>query len=130
MRSTVTSRGTGGRMRFLHDTCKALSALAVLLVCAPTQAEVSAEVDAFGNYVRTVLVTNSSARRQKIWSPFRSRATRLMLNSGGDSSGDLWPTIVESPLDGKPWVVWSRFDGSDYDLAWSRFKDGAWTAVA
>jgi hypothetical protein len=116
-------------MRNLPDSCKALAALAVLVVCVPTRAEVSAEVDAFGNYVRTVVVTNSSSRRTKIWSPFRSRATRLMLNSTGDATGDLWPSILENPIGRHPWVVWSHFDGTDYELAWSRFESGVWRPV-
>ncbi|HEX5042835.1 MAG TPA: hypothetical protein VFV75_08000 [Candidatus Polarisedimenticolaceae bacterium] len=116
-------------MRCPLDRCKGLAALAVLLVCAPARAEVSAEVDAFGNYVRTVVVTAGSARRTKIWSPFRSRSTRLMLNSTGDATGDGWPAILESPVDGKPWVVWSHFDGADFDLAWSRFGEGNWEPV-
>ena len=116
-------------MRCQLDRCKGLVALALLLICAPARAEVSAEVDAFGNYVRTVMVTSGSARRTKIWSPFRSRTTRLMLNSSGDASGDGWPAIVESPLDRKPWVVWSHNDGADFDLAWSKFDNGAWQPV-
>jgi hypothetical protein len=116
-------------MRCLPDCCKALAALAVLVVCAPTQAEVSAEVDAFGTYVRTVVVTNSSVRRTKIWSPFRSRTTRLMLNSTGDATGDLWPSILENPRDRHPWVVWSHHDGTSYALAWSRFEGGRWRPV-
>ena len=116
-------------MRSPLDRCRGLAALALLLVCAPARAELSAEVDAFGTYVRTVLVTSGSERRLKIWSPFRSRATGLMLNSAGDATGDGWPAIVESPVDRKPWVVWSHFDGSGFDLAWSRFEAGKWLPV-
>ena len=117
-------------MRCPPDRFRGLAALVLLLVCAPARAEVSAEVDAFGNYVRTVVVTAGSARRTKIWSPFRSRSTRLMLNSSGDATGDGWPAIVESPLDRKPWVVWSHNDGTDFDLAWSRFDGRAWQTIA
>lgn len=116
-------------MRCPPNCCKGLAVLALLMVCAPARAEVSAEVDAFGTYVRTVLVTSGSARRTKIWSPFRSRTTRLMLNSGGDTTGDGWPAILESPVDHKPWVVWSHFDGTEFDLSWSRFEGGVWQAV-
>jgi hypothetical protein len=117
-------------MRYQPDRFRGLAVLALLLVCAPARAEVSAEVDAFGNYVRTVVVTSGSARRTKIWSPFRSRTTRLMLNSTGDSVGDGWPAILENPLDHKPWVVWSHFDGTTFDLAWSRFDGRAWQTIA
>lgn len=118
-------------MRYLPDRCKVVAAIMLLAIAAPARAEVSAEVDAFGTYVRTLIVTTGSARRQKIWSPVRSRATRLILNPEGDSSGDLLPMIQESPLNREPWVVWSRGNGSgDFDLAWSRFRNGTWAPVA
>jgi hypothetical protein len=117
-------------MRYLPDRSKVLAAVMLLALGAPARAEVSAEVDAFGTYVRTLVVTTGSARRQKIWTPVRSRTTRLMLNPEGDTTGDLLPVVRESPLNREPWVVWSRGNGrGDFDLAWSRFHRGAWTPV-
>jgi hypothetical protein len=97
-----------------------------------TSAEVSAEVDAYDNYVRTVVFTNASAKNVKIWSARNSPWNRVPLNPDGDLTGDLWPVIVENPADmNHPWVVWSRHDGTDYDLAWSRWNWGeGWQTIA
>lgn len=93
------------------------------------RAEVSAEVDALGNYLRTVVLSNASVNNPKIWSSHRQRAQYVPLNPGGDLNGDLFPAIVENPLQyNRPWVVWSRFDGGDYALAWSRWS-GAWEPI-
>jgi len=93
------------------------------------RAEVSAEVDALGNYLRVVVLSNASVKNPKIWSSHHERVQYVPLNPAGDLNGDLFPAIVENPLQGnRPWVVWSRFDGSDYSLAWSRWS-GAWEPV-
>ncbi len=105
----------------------------MLLVCltAPwpaARAEVSAQVDWEGNYLRMVLQTNGSAKNLRIWSVQRLASDRVPLNPLGDLNGDLWPEIEENPRDrNHPWVVWSRFDGEEYDLAWSRWQARAWT---
>jgi len=93
------------------------------------RAEVSAEVDALGSYLRMVVLSNASVKNPKIWSSHHQRAQYVPLNAAGDLNGDLFPAIVENPLQGNhPWVVWSRFDGSDYSLAWSRWS-GAWEPI-
>jgi hypothetical protein len=52
------------------------------------------------------------------------------LNPTGDANGDLWPAIAESPSDPHhPLVVWSRFNGENYDLAWSRWNEHGWQPV-
>ena len=108
---------------------------ALLIGCSMiprTHAEVSAEVDSFDNYVRTVIFTNASAKKLKIWSARNYPPNRVPLNPGGDANGDLRPVIVESSTDmNHPWAVWSRWNGSEYDLAWSRWGwDGAWEPIA
>ncbi|HJQ99313.1 MAG TPA: sialidase family protein, partial [Candidatus Polarisedimenticolaceae bacterium] len=51
-------------------------------------------------------------------------------NPTGDFTGDLWPNIAESPLQAHwPWVTWSKFNGADYDLVWSRWTGRGWTPV-
>jgi hypothetical protein len=110
------------------------SALLVLALCGPAgsataRAEVSAEIDALGNYLRTVVLSNASVKNPKIWSSHHARALYVPLNPGGDLNGDLYPAIVEDPLQfNHPWVVWSRFDGSEYSLAWSRWS-GGWEPI-
>jgi hypothetical protein len=52
------------------------------------------------------------------------------LNPNGDSNGDLWPTITEGPsAPHYPMVVWSKFNGANYDIAWSRWTDHGWAPV-
>jgi len=122
----------------MHNKHRIVAAVvlgALLIGCSViprTHAEVSAEVDSFDNYVRTVIFTNSSAKKLKIWSARNCPWNRVPLNPEGDANGDLWPVIVENPSDmNHPLAVWSRWDGSEYDLAWSRWGwDGAWQPIA
>ena len=94
------------------------------------RAEVSAELNTTGNYVRTVVLSNSSTKKVRIWTVTRSRPSYVALNPDGDLNGDLWPRIEEDwRLDGLPWVAWSRFNGNDFDLAWVRFQNGAWSPI-
>lgn len=102
----------------------------IAAVASPARAEVAAEIDATGNYLRTVVTTNSSLRNLRIWSVNKIRPLFYPLNPQGDVSGDLWPVIAENPTDGrKPVVAWSRFNGTDFDLAWSRWTASGWTPV-
>ena len=116
-------------MRSMRERCRAGALVLAASLALPARAEVAAEVDAFGTYVRTVVIASSSSKSLKIWSPARGRTLRLPLNVDGDLRGDLYPVILESPVNRQPWVIWSRWNGADYDLAWSRFVQGAWTAV-
>ena len=93
------------------------------------RAEISVETDYAGEYVRTVVVTSATVRGLRIWSVERTLSSPNALNPGGDLNGDLWPTIAENPFDSKhAWVVWSRYGGAGYDLAWARWTTGGWTA--
>lgn len=102
----------------------------VLMAVPALHAEVSAELDELGAYRRTTILGNASVKNVKIWTVQRQKSTILPLNPDGDLRGDLWPIIVENPLDSNhPWVVWSAFNGNDFDLAWSRFLPGEWSPV-
>lgn len=105
-------------------------ALAMVLVPA-SRAEVAAETDAYGNYVRTTILTQSSVRQFRIWRVVRRHMGGVYaLNPEGDRAGDQYPAIAESPTDrNHPWAVWSRFNGSDFDLAWSRWLPGGWAPI-
>jgi|SoiMethySBSTD1v2_1073268.scaffolds.fasta_scaffold19309_2 hypothetical protein len=113
-----------------------LFALAIVAGCSAgiLRAEVSAETDLFGNYIRTVVTSTSSVSLNKslrVWSVARIRPTYWPLNPNGDFIGDLWPNIAENPVQSRwPWVTWSRFNGSDYDLAWSRWTGRGWSPLA
>jgi len=94
------------------------------------RAEVAAETDAFGNYVRTTILARTSVRQNRIWKVKRQGFGVNPLNPDGDLNGDLWPTIAENPyFHNHPWAVWSRSNGYDYDLAWSRWTRTGWTPI-
>ncbi len=105
--------------------------LTVALTASPVLAEVSAERDNQGNFIRMVYHTNASDKNPRIWSVRRSeRVNMVALNPDGDALMDSWPFHVENSHDGnRPYVVWSRFNGNDYDLVWSRWVDGGWAEV-
>jgi hypothetical protein len=102
-----------------------------LLLAPPVSAEISAECDEDGRFVRMIYRTNASSKNVRIWSVSRNpRPNVFPLNPAGDDRMDLWPYHVENPYDGnRPYVVWSRFNGNDYDLVWSRWTSGGWTPV-
>ncbi len=105
-------------------------ALAIILV-PESRAEVAAETDAYGNYVRTTILAQSSVRQVRIWKAVRRHAFGVhALNPEGDRAGDQYPAIAENPASGNhPWAVWSRFNGADFDLVWSRWTSGEWSAI-
>lgn len=107
------------------------AAIVVVAALSMAHAEVSAELDSAGNYLRTVIIANASTRNVKVWAVGRSRADAVPLNPYGDANGDLWPVIEENPMNGRlPWVVWSRFNGRGFDLAWSNFSKRAWSPLS
>ncbi|HZN55750.1 MAG TPA: sialidase family protein [Candidatus Polarisedimenticolaceae bacterium] len=110
----------------------AVGALALLAPSMPLQAEVSAETDAFGNYLRTVIFTTASVKSNlRIWAINRVKLNYHPLNPAGDLTGDLFPLVAENAAQQRwPWVVWSRFNGHDYDLVWSRWMGTAWSPVS
>jgi hypothetical protein len=106
--------------------------MAIVAAAPPARAEVAAEVDASGAYLRTVVLATSSAKNVRIWSKITSRPSLFPLNVEGDLNGDLWPVVADQPAGTpRPWVVWSRFTGSGFDLAWSRFDAPArsWSPI-
>ena len=91
-------------------------------------AEVSVRVGPHGKYSGTQILTQGNRGEPILWG-LKQRASRNFraLNPRGDVNGDLWPIIAEpyaAPY--HPWVVWSRFTGTDYDLVWSRWTDNGW----
>ncbi|HXV77183.1 MAG TPA: hypothetical protein VD788_12770 [Candidatus Polarisedimenticolaceae bacterium] len=105
----------------------------LLASAADVRAEVSVRTDRYGRYVTTQIhVTHTETRSDDgLWA-YRGLAERgtQVLNPDGDRNGDLWPVIVESNLAPfHPWAVWSRFDGSGYQIAWSVWTGSAWTEI-
>jgi len=119
-------------MNMLRGLLTLFLILLTLGACAAVYAEVSVRTDRDGEYIATqVFYVGGYGADRKIWTP-RGRGVRNaeVLNAYGDATGDLWPSICESPnAPYYPVVVWSRFSGVDYDLAWSRWTGDAWRAV-
>ncbi len=104
--------------------------LLALVVSVSASAEVRVITDRRGAYESTrVLVDDRGAG---VWSAARTRIadTRSVLNIRGDQNGDFFPTIRESTVEPHhPWVVWSRLNQTEYDLAWSRWNGARWEPI-
>lgn len=94
-------------------------------------AGIGARGDEAGRYGGTSWRVDSAKPLGNIWSTFNDGLPSFsLLNPAGDLNGDLWPCVAENTVaPNHPWVVWSRFNGRDYDLAWSRWKGARWTAI-
>ena len=113
-------------------------ALVATLLYAETRAEVRAITDRRGEYKMTRVLTSTGtfARAYSgrdfgrgVWRPL-GRTTLNTLNPDGDKSGDMWPTISENTVaPNHPWVIWSRFYGAQFNLAWSRWGAVGWDPV-
>ena len=116
-------------MRTILKAC--LSLIVVVGVTAPTLSEVRVKTDRRGEYETTQVITGSRNTSARIWTVFgKGRGSRFALNPHGDRLDDLWPAIAENSLAPyHPWVVWSRHNGNDYDLVWSRWEQSTWKAV-
>lgn len=108
-------------------------AFMVLLLAADgaVRAEIVARTDRQGNYVGVEIITSDNRGTPVVWGA-SGRVSRedFVLNPDGDVNADLWPVIAEPPFGARhPWVVWSRFNGQDYDLVWSRWNGQGWQPV-
>jgi hypothetical protein len=75
-------------------------------------------------------VRTGTDMRGVVWSRMGRGAGPHTLNPEGDRRGDLWPTIADNSVaPHHPWAVWSRVNGTGYDLAWSRWTDAGWQPV-
>jgi hypothetical protein len=104
----------------------------VLALPFPALGEVSVEIDeATGEYITYHLMTNSSAKKSRIWDFNREGKKGIYpLNVEGDVLGDGLPVVEENvPGTGLPWAVWDRDGGSQRGLVWSTWNGSAWTPV-
>lgn len=108
----------------------ALAAVILITGGGDSRAAVTVELSQQGEYVRTLIVSKASVSRQHVWTTFDNDFGLRALNPLGDLNGDLWPAIIEDPTSGyHPWLVWSRFNGRDYDLGWSRWTAEGWRKI-
>lgn len=107
--------------------------LAIFLTALMTTtalAELSVEVDSFGNYIRTFYSEKETGKSVKVWSQFGNRHGRVALNEYGDSYGDLKPAFKENIYHQQfPHVVWPKFDGFDYEIAFSKWTVNGWAPI-
>ncbi len=90
-----------------------------------TEAGLRAGVDARGQHQG--LKASLDSPTSGLWGGASRGARRLMLNPRGDQIGDLWPTVSESSVSpNRPWAIWSRHNGEDFDLVWSRWSGLGW----
>ena len=102
--------------------------LLALVVSVQAVAEVRVITERDGTYRTTRVLLDE--RGTGVWSEVRHGSSRAALNVNGDWNGDFFPAIEESPVvPYHPWVVWSRLNGSQYDLAWSRWNDSGWEPI-
>lgn len=108
----------------------AASALLTITLCGQSRAEIRAITDRTGHYRETRILTGDTRRGVGVWSPVGSVVHSGTLNPAGDAQGDLWPMIAE-PVNHPhyAWVVWSRLNGSEYDLVWARWTAQGWQEV-
>jgi hypothetical protein len=114
-----------------RTTIFTLICLLLLTLCFDAQAEVSVRTDRGGNYLKTQIIPVGPHAENRAWG-LRGRGFRCAraLNPYGDINGDLWPTVAEAPTAPHyPYVVWSRFNGSNYDMAWSRWTGQGWAPI-
>lgn len=104
-----------------------------LLASPGSAAEVVVRTTRGGEYLSTTVIPGGPSWNPGVWG-VRSRTSLRrgisVLNPDGDRRGDLAPEVVEAPtLPHHPWAVWSRFNGTDYDLVWSTW-DRSWQEVS
>jgi hypothetical protein len=62
-----------------------------------------------------------------MWNPIRDVDPALILNGEGVTRYDGRPDLAMDPLTGGPHVVWAYNNGSDFDIAYSAWEQGAWS---
>jgi hypothetical protein len=106
-------------------TCLALAALAA--TTGHLRAEVAAEPGPLKVAVLVVgIIEGPDPIPQSIWDPVRDIDPELVLNSDGGQRGDGRPDIAMDPVTKWPHVVWAYGNGTDYDIAYSRWDGDGW----
>lgn len=104
-----------------------LAVFFVVLLTSTALAEVSVKVDSFGNYEETIYIEKKTGKIIKFWTKFGNKHDHHALNEDGDLNRDLRPAIKENIYqENYPYVVWPKFDGDDYEIAFSRWTLDGW----
>ncbi len=114
-----------------HGLFIALSVLAAAWSFSPIRGEVSVERDATGQ--QTGLLTTFHMRGGDDLGPVPWRVERSdiplewSLNPEGDANGDGRPDFAIDPVTRRPYVAWSWWDGTDYEIMISHWDGTRWT---
>ena len=93
-------------------------------------AEVRSTPGRRGTSERGMQTSVESGRPADVWRPMSGNSRGAALNPRGAQMGDLFPTVAESSISPyTPWVIWSRHNGVDFDLVWSRWRQDRWEPI-
>ncbi len=98
----------------------------LLIYCFTILAEISTVKDSDNNYSSHIFMYRDYPYNE-IWKRFSNNPNRVPLNENGDSNCDGKPSFTINPITGFPEVVWSKFDGNDYEIAYSYFDGLEWS---
>lgn len=97
-----------------------------LICCFAVLAEVSTVKDSNNNYTSHIFMGREYPHNE-IWVKYGNDPNKIPLNENGDLNGDGKPALAVNPLTGYPEVAWSKFDGIDYEIAYSHFDGSTWS---
>ena len=107
--------------------CLAVAALAATVGHLHVHAEVSADLSPNGvSMIVLGIIEGPDPIPQIIWEPVREVDPRLYLNPDGAARGDGRPDAASDPMTGWPHVVWAWNNGTDHDIAYSRWTGDGW----
>ena len=82
------------------------------------------DIVATGPYLMSIIEDAEPTRWARYTTP---SSTTMVLNEGGNASGDGLPSMTVDPGNSLPIVTWGRNNGSGFDIVESHFENGAWT---
>jgi hypothetical protein len=101
-------------------------AFLVLIFSSSVYSELSVLLDDNGNF-SGIIFSYNDAPENEFWKKFSNSSNRILLNENGDCNLDGEPHFAIDPTAGLPAVVWSKFDGNDYEIAYSYFNGSIWS---
>ncbi len=108
--------------------CLTVAALAATVGPLPVRAEVSADPSPAGVRMMILgIIEGPDPIPQVLWGPVREVDPDLFLNPAGAARGDGRPDVAIDPVTEWPHVVWAWNNGSDHDIAYSRWTADGWS---
>jgi hypothetical protein len=101
--------------------------ISVLIFSFAALGEMSTVKDSNDNYSSHIFMYRDHPY-DEIWGKFGDNPNRVSLNENGDLNCDQVPSFSINPTTGFLEVVWSKFDGTDYEVAYSCFNGSEWSS--